>query len=543
MFKVTARILVCASLASLTVGILPTRSLAATQGADIPEVGVQFHAMWSDYTDAQRMTVIDKMADAGLKWLRIDFGWSSIQPLNGSSYAQWYFDRADEVIDAARERDMKVLLTFWRTPDWANGGQGPYVPPTNPGDFGRAARYTANYFAGRVDAYEVWNEPNLNGGGFWKGTIADYARLLRASYDDFHAGDPGTKVVAGSVVYNDDVWLKGMYDAGAAGYFDVISTHPYQGVANEAPEAPDNGTKWRMSHVPAVHRLMKDNGDGGKPIWFTEFGWSNHANHSGLGNWEQGVSSDQQADYFVRAIKYVGENFPYVKKMFWYNERNQDAGKIQLDNYGLLNRDLSAKPVYTRIKSFLRTDEPAPLPEPTVEPTIEPTVDPTVDPEPSVTPEPEVEPEPLPVRKNLLRNGGFEDGRVGWWARGASLDVAKVRHEGRRAGRVEPRTRSARVTVTSRRVPDDIHAVRLRGYVKSRSIQAVKVRVREMVRGTTIAERTMRLRTASSGWSSIPRMRFQTTGLDDARIKLSIRPAGKRPRPLFVDGFEVTPSE
>ena len=109
---------------------------------------------------------------------------------------------------------MKVLLTFWRTPAWANGGKSPYVPPTDPADFGQAARYTANYFKGRVDAYEVWNEPNLKGGGFWSGTIADYARLLKASYDDFHAGDPNAKVVAGSVVYNDDAWLKTMYDAG-----------------------------------------------------------------------------------------------------------------------------------------------------------------------------------------------------------------------------------------------------------------------------------------------------------------------------------------
>ena len=66
MYKVTARILVCALVASIATAILPTRSLAATPD-DLPEVGVQFHAMWSDYTDAQRLAVVDKMADAGLE--------------------------------------------------------------------------------------------------------------------------------------------------------------------------------------------------------------------------------------------------------------------------------------------------------------------------------------------------------------------------------------------------------------------------------------------------------------------------------------------
>jgi hypothetical protein len=32
--------------------------------------------------------------------------------------------------------------------------------------------------------------------------------------------------------------------------------------------------------------------------------------------------------------------------MIWYNERNRTTGAPQLDNYGLLERDLTPKPVY-----------------------------------------------------------------------------------------------------------------------------------------------------------------------------------------------------
>ncbi len=70
-------------------------------------------------------------------------------------------------------------------------------------------------------AWEVWNEPNLAGGHFWTGTAGDYATLLKASYSRFKAGDARAKVVAGSVVYNDDMWLGQMYAAGAKGYLEL----------------------------------------------------------------------------------------------------------------------------------------------------------------------------------------------------------------------------------------------------------------------------------------------------------------------------------
>ena len=562
MKRAIARLVLCGLIAGGLSTAAPTVAANAAETApSIPDVGVQAHLMWSDYTDAERLAIVNKMADAGLKWLRIDFGWSSIQPVNGTSYAQWYFDRADRVINAANARGMKVMLTFWRTPNWANGGLGTYAPPTNPNDFARAARYTAEYFKGRVHAYEVWNEPNLKGGGFWTGTIPQYADLLIASYDDFHAGDPDAKVVAGSVVYNDDTWLKAMYDAGAGGYFDVISTHPYQGIADEAPELPDLGTKWRMSHVAAVRRLMVAEGDGDKPIWFSEFGWSDHSNESITSNWERGVTAEQQADYMVRAIKYVAENHPYVKKMFWYNDRNQDAGKIQLDNYGLLNRDLSPKPVYTRVKNFLTaaqpapepTPQPEPSPEPEPEPTVAPEPEPTVapEPEPTVAPEPEPtvapEPEPTPVvepkpskRKNFLRNGGFESGTAGWGIEGAKLDLASASHRGDRAGRIDPTRRSARLTTVTDRIPSNVKQLRLDGFVRApKRGRMVKIHVREVVKGFVVSHRTIRFRTSSRSWQRVPNLRLRTTGADDARLKLRIRSGGQSPKRLLVDSFKV----
>src|SRR5205814_368429 len=110
---------------------------------------------------------------------------------------------------------------------------------------------------------------------------------------------------------------------------------------------------WILDHIRAVHDLMVAKGDGAKPIWATELGWSSHANTGTEPSWALGVTEAQQADYIVRAINFFATTHPYVKNVFWYNERNKATGNVQEDNYGLLHRDLTPKPAYTALQTLL----------------------------------------------------------------------------------------------------------------------------------------------------------------------------------------------
>jgi polysaccharide biosynthesis protein PslG len=283
--------------------------------------------------------------------VRIDVGWRALEPDRAGTIASWYLRLVEFTVDQARARGINVILTLWNSPAWANGGLDWNVPPTNPAEYGRIAGYLANYFRGRVAAWEIWNEPDL--GGFFTGSVSQYVGLLRAAYPTIKAADPSTKVLAGATEMNDTTYLASMYAAGAKGYFDVISTHPYMGPADAPPELPDDGNPWRIDHVRAVRALMVANGDGNKPIWFTEMGWSSHATAAGAPTWKRGVSEAQQADFAVRALKFVGANHPYVDVMIWYNERAKTTGDIHEDNYGLMTRDLQPKPVYTAVDNLL----------------------------------------------------------------------------------------------------------------------------------------------------------------------------------------------
>jgi hypothetical protein len=315
-----------------------------------------FHCGWSDYSDSQRVQVLDKLKAAGVTWVRMDVGWSSLEEAGRGVLSQWYVDRVDGCINLARARGINVLAMLWATPAWANGGQTRNVPPTDAADYGRIAKWAAAHFRGRVAAWEIWNEPDpAQSSWSWRGNAAQYVSLLKAAYPAIKAGDGSAQVVFGGTSSADESFARSAYDAGAQGYFDVMAVHPYQAIADTPPEQVGDNRNWWFARVDALHQVMVANGDGNKPVWFTEFGWSSHETASGAANWQRGVSDAQQGDYLVRAFKYASGHYPWVKKMFWYTERNQTGVDIQNANYGLLRYDLSEKPSYQALKAYLKS--------------------------------------------------------------------------------------------------------------------------------------------------------------------------------------------
>jgi len=343
-----AALAVLTTILTLLAGIEPARAGATTTD---PAVGVQFHATWSDYTDTQRVAMLDKLASANIRWVRIDIGWTSLEPAKGQ-YDAYHVGILDRVVAAANARGIKVLGTLWRTPAWANGGRSVTTPPTNAADYASIARWVAARYRGKIAAWEVWNEPNL-ASFFVNADPVAYAALVRAAYPAIKSGDPGAVVVAGSVSQNDTAWLARMYDAGVQGAFDVLSTHPYPGPSDASPDSPDDGKKWTVDHIGAVHDLMVARGDGTKKIWATEIGWSVHANTGTEANWDRGVTEQQQADYSMRALDLFAARHPYVTNVFFYNERDKATGKVHQDGFGMLRRDMSEKLLFGRLRDRL----------------------------------------------------------------------------------------------------------------------------------------------------------------------------------------------
>jgi polysaccharide biosynthesis protein PslG len=355
----------------LAVGVLTGSAAAAGSESDESRppartlragVGVQFHCIWPNYDDRQRRLVLDKMAAAGMKWVRIDVAWPRIEPEKGTRDAR-RIRTLERCVELAAERRLNVIGTVMGTPGWANGNAGSTTPPGDAADYGDFARWIAARFRGRVQAWEVWNEEN--GGTFFTGNAAQYVDLLKAAYRGFKSGDPRSLVVLGGLMWNDDDWLRELYARGAKDFFDVVATHPYSWFPEAPPELADDGDIARFTHTPAIRRVMTDYGDDEKPIWFTELGWSTHPNgpEAEANPWAAGVSEETQAAYAVRAIEYAREHWPYVGVIIWYKERSWPLDDREpswlyrhVENYGLLREDGTERPVYLALKQLLRPD-------------------------------------------------------------------------------------------------------------------------------------------------------------------------------------------
>ena len=354
--------ILCAFIAiSMTVTV-PSGAPVSTASAGgarrhLPSVGAQFHATWAYDTHKQRVRMLNKLKRAGVRWVRIDVGWNSLQEDGRNGYERWYVRQLSRIVRAARNRNLKVMATFWGSPYWARADHSRAGPPRRLRDYGRAVRYLAKRFRGRISAYEIWNEPNHP--DYWTKGPGRYADMLRIAYKKINDVAPRAKVVSGATSMNDYHWIAKMLRAGGRNHYDVMATNGYTAPANLRPEAPYNGTIYRMASVKQVHRVMVRHHDGRKPIWFGEFGWSSHKNNGNEENWELGVSKRKQARYLVRALKFLGCRFPYVKRVFWYMEKNRRVGQraskmdIQRANYGLLKPDMRRKPAYRALDNLM----------------------------------------------------------------------------------------------------------------------------------------------------------------------------------------------
>jgi polysaccharide biosynthesis protein PslG len=355
--KVAGAVLSASALAVPFLGVGPADATPAG-----PEFGVQFHGAWSDYTDAGRAAVLNQLKRNGASTVRIDVSWRMLQPNGPGAFDPWGASQVDNAITAATSRGLKPLVTFWMAPQWASGSADELVAPASAAGLSAltdVAQTLAAKYAGKLAGWEVWNEPNSD--DFLRG--ADpvvYANVLKAADAGFKAGDPNTPVVFGGTQYVDTDWVAKVFAAGGTAY-DVMGVHPYQGVADEAPELPDDGTMWRLSHVQSLRALMDANGAAGRPMWFTEFGWSVHPTIVGSANWQRGVTAAQQADFLVRTLKFVAANYPYVAKAYWYQDR-ADSQDPAMSGYGLVFPDGSPTEALAAAGTYLAGAGSAPAP-------------------------------------------------------------------------------------------------------------------------------------------------------------------------------------
>jgi VCBS repeat-containing protein len=281
---------------------------------------------------------LDQMQAMGVNNVRIMVPWAGVEPTKDV----YVWSTVDYIVNAAYQRNMGVVAVLNSTPSWvATPGQPAYAgAPTDIAQYAEFVGLVAQRYAGKVTAYEIYNEPNTY--VFWapQPDAAAYTALLKAAYVAIKAADPNATVLGGVLISIQDyapyyvnpvTYLQQMYDAGAAGYFDALSFHPYHYYLPFS-----QGTPWwnlsPINQMAMMHDIMVANGDGNKLIWSTEYGEPTAI-----------ASEATQADYIEDYLT-AWSKIPYAGPSFIYTTRDTATNSGWVDyTFGVLRDDWTLK--------------------------------------------------------------------------------------------------------------------------------------------------------------------------------------------------------
>lgn len=296
------------------------------------------------------------LKDAGVTDLRIAVPWVYIQPTSSTEY-DW--SKMDAVINAVSDAGFTVTASITGNPAWDGV---PLAGAPNPEAYASFASATAERYAGKISAYEVWNEPN--GALFYAPVNPEgYTEVLKAAYTAIKAADPDALVVGGvlgavrtvpGVTLDPVVFLDRMYQAGAGGYFDAISYHPYHYTMPFSQGLGEADSP--LEQALALRALMVANGDEDLKLWATEYGVPTTPFF--------GLSQEQQAAFMADFIS-AWQNFDGAGPAFLYSGHDLSTGEWDNEaNFGLFTSNWTPKQAVAVLSAMIADLEDGTLDNP-----------------------------------------------------------------------------------------------------------------------------------------------------------------------------------
>ena len=298
--------------------------------------------------------------DAGVPIVRDEVHWQTVEPVKG----QLSFPERSRWAESAAENGIGclVVLTYGNTvydfgkpaqADIDAGGAWDCTMPAHDGNpettaddeyfeaYIRYVDFVSKTLAGKVTAYEIWNEPDIKYFNTKDATAADYTEILKAAYRTIKSNDPDVTVLGGAIALQTD-FIDGMMKAGAGEYMDGLSVHYYLG--KDAPE------KRARNRLDEYRNVLVKYGYDKMPIWVTETGWAN-----------SNVDEQTQAQYIIRNAVFYDEfllDYGIDGQYFTYELQDSSitsdilGGEEYENSLGLYKNDFTPKISAHAVKTF-----------------------------------------------------------------------------------------------------------------------------------------------------------------------------------------------
>ncbi len=341
-----------------------------------PEAAVHVF-LWGNFDTTARDLRLAR--DGGFTWVKQQFEWRDIE-VQGKGRFEW--NEPDRIMKAIDDAGLKVVARVDGSPGWARTEQvyPDDGPPDRMSDWTDFLTALATRYKGRIDAYEIWNEPNLmREWGREPPSAAEYVAMLRASYAAIKRADPQAIVITGALspttetsanARPDTTFLREMYAAGARGAFDMLGAHaagfksaPETDPAlvandprlnNNDPSPPDLRRAYTFRRVEDLRQIMVENGDADKSVAVLEMGWTSDNRPSSDYRWHS-VTEHEKADYLARAFKYARANWPWMALMtvIYIPDPRWKPDQEQV-YWSITNLDGTPREAYKALKQTLR---------------------------------------------------------------------------------------------------------------------------------------------------------------------------------------------
>lgn len=272
--------------------------------------------------------------------IRTGFAWSYNEPTQGT----YRWTATDDNVARYEAAGVRCLAVLSAAPAWASSvpnGQNP--PPADqfyPNCFAWMTALASRY-KGRIEAYEIWNEPQ----GIGDFTVDQYKRLMIGAYPAIKAGDPDALVVGmganGTYVdANQDArnaWYSAVLsDPDVLASMDVASLHTYA-----RPKSPEEGYTTGPMDTRLENTLTFLQSKGfTKPVWSTEGGWPTEP--TTINGY---TTEEDQARYMARLVVIL-MSYQQIDRFYAFQLYGQIGGG-EVGGMGLIRPDNTKKAAFT----------------------------------------------------------------------------------------------------------------------------------------------------------------------------------------------------
>lgn len=331
--------------------VIPERDPFASNAIENPPFesltySVQAFLWWDSHIASIHMDWVQLMSFTHIKQT---FAWQDVEPRQD----EWHFENADRIVAEMERRNLELVVRLSDAPDWAHPSLPPQAetdlyldaPADDIADWAEYCGTVAARYQGRVAAYQIWNEPNLD--REWGGREPDaagYVEMLRVCSEAIRSADPNAILISAGLsptgnhdltAHRDDRYLQAMYDAGFQQYVDVVGVHA-PGFAPPAygPDDAERDGRGRWAtfrRVEDLRKIMIRNEDAARQMAILELGYTTDPRPDSDYAWFA-VDEQTQAQYLVDAYQYITDHWRpwiglvsaiYIPKPTWTQEDEQ----------------------------------------------------------------------------------------------------------------------------------------------------------------------------------------------------------------------------